>query len=95
MTSFVDKFRASGVKQVRLLVYGFDPDLDTTGWACLEGTSTKPATGPALVQVAHLGLIRIASRGLNELGQAEAMAQAIATGHPLASSGVTAVFVEA
>lgn len=91
----IDRLRASPPVQKVVTVFGFDPDLDTTGWACLTGTIERPARGRAPVSTLHLGLIETKVSG-TDIQKAAGMIAALARwSAPNADAGPHGVFVEA
>ncbi len=97
--SFIDKIRSTPATSRDVTVFGFDPDMDTTGWAQVDGTLEKPARGFPIIRGVCLGLIETKTRGLRDLEQTEAMVAAIKLDMPRIVDSLKekkdAVFVEA
>ncbi len=95
MKSLIDRMRATPASRTVMTVFGFDPDLDTTGWACVTGTVTVPAVGRTPITSVHFGMIETKVKG-TDIQKAAAMVAAlckwIAPNQELAPHGV---FVEA
>lgn len=79
MSSFVDKFRSTPRTTRTVVVFGGDPDMDTTGFAAISAEITIPATAKPRVLGACIGLIVPARGHLRELEQADEMVRAIMT----------------
>lgn len=95
--SLIDRFRQTPSIERQIVVFGGDPDMDTTGWAVVNATITTPALTQPRVTSAAIGLILPARGHLRELEQADEMIKAIALfAFPATlSSTLTAAFVEA
>lgn len=95
MKSMIDRLRATPPSKQVVTVFGFDPDLDTTGWACLTGTIEHPARGRAAVTSVHLGLIETKVSGTDIQKAAEMIAALCLWSAPNPEAGPHGVFVEA
>ncbi len=73
--SMIDRLRSTKPTITDEVVLGFDPDLDTTGWALIVASIHRPATGFPPIQEIHLGLIESgpAAKGLIDLEKTEVM----------------------
>ncbi len=95
MTSLVDRMRKEPPTCSSIAVFGFDPDLDTTGWALVLGAIYRPAQGLAPIAHVHLGVIEHSVKG-TDMEKAAAMVQAVAQwDSPTLDEEQVAVFVEA
>lgn len=77
MASLVDIIRANPPTEHTVRVWGFDPDLDTVGWAYIEGAYTVPTTGAARLLQVRLGLIKAEGKGGTALAKAGRMIKAL------------------
>ncbi len=95
MKSMIDRLRSTPASRTVMTVFGFDPDLDTTGWSCVTGTVVVPPTGKTLVTSVHLGMVETQIKG-TDVQKAAAMIAALCQWHAPNSEAVPhGVFVEA
>ncbi len=95
MKSMIDRLRSTATTRTVMTVFGFDPDLDTTGWACMTGTVTVPPTGRTPITSVHFGMIETRVAG-TDIQKAAAMIKALCDWHaPSVEAGPHGVFVEA
>lgn len=78
MASLVDAIRSEPPTEHTVQVWGFDPDLDTVGWACIDARYTVPTTGRCVIDSVSLGLIRHAApKGSTSIQKVNGMVQTL------------------
>lgn len=80
MASLVDAIRSEPPTEHTVQVWGFDPDLDTVGWACIDARYTVPPTGCPELGTVYIGLIRHdAMKRATSIQKVNGMAETLAT----------------
>ena len=92
MASLVDTIRAKPPVGHRISVWGFDPDLDTVGWAHVSGEYTTPTTGPVKLTYVSMGLIKAEGKGGTALAKAGRMIAALQHAFNPVYSGATSTW---